>query len=374
MRAGPRRWARASAPPRPPARTRKRSRSCSTSARGRSAASARRRDTQDLAPHQRPRAVPHPASRRRGGADRAGARGARARGPRPAQAFQGERRGRSVMTEPTAVHIRRVLFASDFSPHSDHAFEAALALARHFGARLHLIHVIHHSHGEEAARTQLEAFARERATGVEWSVAIGKGHAGAEIVKHAEEHKVELIVMGTHGRTGVAHAVRGSVAEVVMRHAPCLVLTIRMKAELPLEAVTAPAPAAATPSAARGPRRSLSDLRSAVGRPGLRGLQGPSPGRGRLSPEPGGEGPGAEGPEEHPRVVVRGAPSVRPGGWTRGAVPAAGAVRRATALRRVAPAPLAARGRRLARDGSRRSRGASSRRRSGARPPSSRLR
>jgi nucleotide-binding universal stress UspA family protein len=152
------------------------------------------------------------------------------------------------MTEPTSVHIRRVLFASDFSPHSDHAFEAALALARHFGSRLQLLHVVHHAHGEEAARAHLEAIARERAAGVEWSVATATGHAGAEIVKHAEREKADLIVMGTHGRTGLSHAVRGSVAEAVMRHAPCLVLTIRVKAELPLEAVAASTQGAPAPA------------------------------------------------------------------------------------------------------------------------------
>ena len=122
-------------------------------------AAARRGDPEDVPPDQRPGAVPDPAPRRRGVADRAGPGGAGAGGPLPAQAFQGERRRRSVMTEPTAVHIRQVLFASDFSPHSDHAFDAALALARHFGARLHLLHVVHHTHGEQAARAHLEAFA-----------------------------------------------------------------------------------------------------------------------------------------------------------------------------------------------------------------------
>lgn len=140
------------------------------------------------------------------------------------------------MTDLAAVHIRQILFASDFSPHSDHAFHAALALAQHFGARLHLLHVVHHPHEQEAARAHLEAFAQERVSGVEWSVAVATGHAAAQIVAHAEREKVDLIVAGTHGRTGLAHVVMGSVAEAVMRHAPCLVLTIRRKAELPLEA------------------------------------------------------------------------------------------------------------------------------------------
>jgi nucleotide-binding universal stress UspA family protein len=71
------------------------------------------------------------------------------------------------MTEPMAVHIRQILFASDFSPHADHAFDAALALAQHFGARLHLVHVVHHPQEQEAARAHLEAFARERVAGVD---------------------------------------------------------------------------------------------------------------------------------------------------------------------------------------------------------------
>jgi universal stress protein A len=157
------------------------------------------------------------------------------------------------MTESTAFHVRKILFASDFSSYSEHAFDAALALAQHFGARLHLLHVVHHAREEEPARARLEAFARERAAPGEHVVAVAAGHAAAQIVSHAEREKVDLIVMGTHGRTGLAHVVRGSVAEAVMRHAPCLVLTIRRKAELPLEAVEAqPAgPPAAHPHGAR---------------------------------------------------------------------------------------------------------------------------
>jgi nucleotide-binding universal stress UspA family protein len=149
-----------------------------------------------------------------------------------------------------AVHIRQILFASDFSPHADHAFDAALALARHFGARLHLLHVVHHSREEEAAHAHLEAFARERAGTVEYAVAVATGHAAAQIVSHAQRAKADLVVMGTHGRTGLAHVVRGSVAEAVMRQAPCLVVTIRRKAELPLE--VEPVKAGPSPVAPRG--------------------------------------------------------------------------------------------------------------------------
>jgi len=139
------------------------------------------------------------------------------------------------MTDSTAIHIREILFASDFSPHSDHAFDAALTLAQHFGARLHLLHVVHHPHEQEAARARFDAFAEERVAGVEFTLAIARGSPASQIVKHAEREKVDLIVMGTHGRTGLAHVARGSVAESVVRHAPCLVLTIRRAAELRVE-------------------------------------------------------------------------------------------------------------------------------------------
>ncbi len=145
------------------------------------------------------------------------------------------------MTQPTAFHIRQILFASDFSPHSDHAFDAALALAQHFGARLHLFHVVDHPQEQEAARAHLNAFAHERVAAAEFTVATATGSPASQIVKHAEREKVDLIVMGTHGRTGLAHVVLGSVAETVVRHAPCLVLTIRRAVELPVE-VSGPPP------------------------------------------------------------------------------------------------------------------------------------
>jgi universal stress protein A len=142
------------------------------------------------------------------------------------------------MTAPKTVHVRQILFASDFSPNSDHAFDAALALAQHFGARLHLLHVVHHTHEQQAAQARLNTFAQERVTEVEFAVAVEAGNAASQIVAHAEREKVDLIVMGTHGQTRpLSHVVRGRVAEAVMRHAPCLVLTIRTPVELPLEGV-----------------------------------------------------------------------------------------------------------------------------------------
>ena len=151
------------------------------------------------------------------------------------------------MTVPKAFRIHQILVAADFTPYSDHALDAALALAEHFGARLHLLHVVHHAHEQDPARARLDAFARERVAGLALSMAVATGSPAAEIVAYAEREKVDLIVMGTHGRTRpLTHLGRGRVAEAVMRHAPCQVLTIGRTAELPLEAE---APVAERPQA-----------------------------------------------------------------------------------------------------------------------------
>ena len=135
------------------------------------------------------------------------------------------------MTAPDAAAIRSILVATDFSPCSDQAVRAALALARHFGARLHLLHVVPREAQREAALDQLGAFAEAHVEGVPFTAAVAAGRPAPEIVQHAERERVDLIVVGTHGRTGLAHVVIGSVAEAVVRAAPCQVLTIRLREE-----------------------------------------------------------------------------------------------------------------------------------------------
>jgi universal stress protein A len=137
------------------------------------------------------------------------------------------------VTNPRAFQIRQVLFPCDFSPFSDHAFEAALLLAQHFQAQLHLLHIVPHIYQQEAAVAQLSAFAKERATAVDYAIKVASGNPAAEIIKHAEREKIDLIVMGTHDRTGLSHIVQTSVDEAVVRKAPCLVLTIRQAVPVP---------------------------------------------------------------------------------------------------------------------------------------------
>lgn len=144
----------------------------------------------------------------------------------------------------------RILVPTDFSLTADAALDYARALAAKFGASLHLLHVLEDpvTSGPLTPTSSLEAstfqstllddarlrlahralpgpLAQMRAT----TDAIA-GTATRAIVEYAATHGIDLIVMGTHGRTGVAHLLIGSVAERVVRTAPCPVLTVRLAA------------------------------------------------------------------------------------------------------------------------------------------------
>ena len=142
--------------------------------------------------------------------------------------------------------FRRILLPSDFSDCSAEAARAARQLAGTFGARLTVLHVLDEPaaldpmfRGEvplELLRGRMEQYAREgmeafvsahfRGEGnVETRIASGVPYR--EILREARETGADLIVIGTHGRTGVEHVIFGSTAEKVVRMAPCPVLTIR---------------------------------------------------------------------------------------------------------------------------------------------------
>ena len=135
--------------------------------------------------------------------------------------------------------MRNVLVPVDFSDVSAAALAYARNLARTFGARLHVMHVMEndflrpmasdpHMHAEAMARHLADKLTEED-LGVLHAVAVTrKSDAPAdEIVRYAGTEGIDLIVMGTHGRKGVAHFFVGSVAEHVVRSAPCPVLTMR---------------------------------------------------------------------------------------------------------------------------------------------------
>jgi glycine betaine transporter len=140
--------------------------------------------------------------------------------------------------------------ATDFSLYSHEAQDHAVYLARSLGVDLHLLHVFeppYYSHTgvtpsihpevhqwlEEIRKTEqmkLNTLAEEvRSQGVKVYAVFKEGEPFLEILKAAEEIEADLIVMGTHGRTGLAHALMGSVAERVVRKATCPVFTVRAK-------------------------------------------------------------------------------------------------------------------------------------------------
>ena len=141
------------------------------------------------------------------------------------------------------MKLDRILVPIDFSETAQHALDYARDLAQMFGAEVHLLHVVPDPvaqgwAGEAAGmvipdllRTweadsdrRLQDIAIEGVT-VERVTAVG--HDFVEILKYASGNGIDLIVMGTHGRGAVKHMLLGSVAEKVVRKAPCPVLTVR---------------------------------------------------------------------------------------------------------------------------------------------------
>lgn len=126
------------------------------------------------------------------------------------------------------MSIREVLVATDFSEIADEAVRAARDHAERFGARLHVMHVVEAGEGDAAQR--LARLSQGLGATVPVLVRSPAGDPAAEIARYAREHHVDLIVIGTHGRTGMSRALLGSVAERVIRTAPCPVLAVPLGA------------------------------------------------------------------------------------------------------------------------------------------------
>jgi nucleotide-binding universal stress UspA family protein len=143
------------------------------------------------------------------------------------------------------MHIRHILVPTDFSAGSNEAFATALTMAQDTGARMTLFHV-HHLPTmvfpdailpispelirdiEHSVDVLLSAMCeRAQAAGIAVKAQTTFGTTHVEICAAAESLDADLIVIGTHGRGGLSHALLGSVAEKVVRRAPCPVLTVR---------------------------------------------------------------------------------------------------------------------------------------------------
>jgi two-component system, chemotaxis family, protein-glutamate methylesterase/glutaminase len=127
-----------------------------------------------------------------------------------------------VMAELT---MSQILFPTDYSDMSRAAGRMAADLARHFKARLHVVHVVPPVTDPGPADAMQTTLA-ELGPGLDFVTAIVFGRPSREIVSYAARHGIDMIVMGTHGRTGITRALLGSVAAVVVRRAGCPVLTV----------------------------------------------------------------------------------------------------------------------------------------------------
>ncbi len=142
------------------------------------------------------------------------------------------------------AHFEHILCPTDFSVFSNQALRHALTLARRFGSRLKIVHVIPNpyaaaesvygaapwivdSDAEPWIDNQMRAFLEPaREARVDHEIEVRSGEPWREIVAAAEEMRADLVVLGTHGRSGLEHLFLGSVAEKLIRRLPCPVLTV----------------------------------------------------------------------------------------------------------------------------------------------------
>ena len=145
------------------------------------------------------------------------------------------------------IEIKSILAPTDFSAHSEQAVRYACRLAERLDSELHLLHVLSeivpagpdpllmpmmpaqfYKESEDRAQETLD-----RSLDPSWEkpakviTAVRWGSPVESIVSYAVDHRVELVIISTHGRTGLSHVLLGSVAERIVREAPCPVLTIR---------------------------------------------------------------------------------------------------------------------------------------------------
>ena len=149
------------------------------------------------------------------------------------------------------ISLHRILVPTDFSDHSEKAVRYGAELAAKFGAELHLLHAVETTaiiygegaamygdsvaffpaeiaaEAETAAVKQLDDLKIDSADDLQVIRSVALGHPFVEIVRYAKDNAIDLIVVGTHGRGAIAHMLLGSVAEKVVRKAPCPVLVVR---------------------------------------------------------------------------------------------------------------------------------------------------
>jgi len=147
------------------------------------------------------------------------------------------------------INVSKILYPTDFSNPSACALHYAAEMAKKFEAELIMLHVLLDESQmvsfylpqvtvkslsqdmEDGAKSKMEEFIKETGAlvDIEYKTEMVKGIADDEIVKYAKNNDIDMIVIGTHGRTGLEHVIFGSTAEKVVRSAICPVLTVHCR-------------------------------------------------------------------------------------------------------------------------------------------------
>ena len=152
----------------------------------------------------------------------------------------------ALQLTPNRFHLRKILVPVDFSPNCQEAILYARHFAEQFGAEICLLHVVEpvvvandfgylpvlpadlEEQRLEGAGKELRALANSLGAGVPVESKVRLGRAWKEITDSARTLPADLLIVSTHGYTGIKHALLGSVAEKIVRHAPCPVLVVRL--------------------------------------------------------------------------------------------------------------------------------------------------
>jgi len=140
----------------------------------------------------------------------------------------------------TRITLKNILFATDFSQAADAAAPIAIQIARRYGAKVYGVHVNQFENYALAAAEAWSAMAQaaeeeakehnqhleEQLNGVEHEVVIAEGNISESISNVIQQKEIDLVVLGTRGRTGIGKTILGSVAEQILRQSPCPVLTV----------------------------------------------------------------------------------------------------------------------------------------------------